>query len=133
MAIEAAFFGTLGRDAEAKTSAKGKQYVRLAVRIGDGDDVQWVQVTSFDPDALAAAERLVKGAKVYVEGRLTLDEWTGSDGAQRHGLSVLSFHTRLAAIGRNKPQKRAGDSGLAQGPQATPPRPNDFYSDDIDF
>jgi single-stranded DNA-binding protein len=79
MAIEAGFFGTLGCDAEAKTSKAGKPYLRLNIRVGDGDALQWVNCTSFDPDALAAAERLVKGAKVYVEGRLTLDEWTSND------------------------------------------------------
>jgi single-stranded DNA-binding protein len=109
MAIEAAFFGTLGRDAEAKTSKAGKPYLRLNIRVGDGDALQWVNCTSFDSEAVAAAERLVKGAKVYVEGRLTLDEWTSNDGTQRHGLSVMSFHTRIAQIGRNKPPKRDDD------------------------
>src|SRR5258706_2325347 len=37
MSIEAAFFGTLGRDCERKVSASGKRYLRLSVRVGDGD------------------------------------------------------------------------------------------------
>lgn len=104
MSIEAAFFGTLGRDSEPKTSkAAGKPYLRLAVRIGDGESAQWISVNSFD--ASADPEKLKKGARVYVEGRLSLDTWTGKDGTERTGLSCMSGHTRTAQIGRNKPPK----------------------------
>jgi single-stranded DNA-binding protein len=102
MTIETAFFGTLGRDGEEKTSKAGKSYLRLNVRAGDGETAQWIGVMAFDESAIEAAEKFVKGARVYVEGRLSINEWTGQDGAQRHGLSVLSWHCRLAQIGRNK-------------------------------
>jgi single-stranded DNA-binding protein len=101
-AIEAAFFGALGRDADSKVSGSGKSYLRLNVRVGDGEAVQWVNATVFDAKAIEAADKLVKGSRVYLEGRLSLDEWTGQDGAKRHGLSMMSWHCRLAQIGRNK-------------------------------
>jgi single-stranded DNA-binding protein len=105
--IEAAFFGALGRDAESKTSRTGKPYLRAGVRVGDGDAAQWVNVTTFDPAAITAADKFVKGLRVYVEGRLTLDEWTAQDGAKRTSLSCLSWHCRLAEIGRNKPKRKS--------------------------
>jgi single-strand DNA-binding protein len=103
--IEAAFFGALGRAAELKTSKAGKPYLPLNIRVGDGDQAQWVSVTSFHPDAIAVTDKLVKGAQVYIEGAVKLDEWTAQDGTKRHGLSVLSWHTRLAGIGRNRPKR----------------------------
>src|SRR6266853_1963547 len=106
MTIECAFFGTLGRDAERKTSATGKRYLRLSVRVGDGDGAQWVSVLAFDPEAIEAADKLVQGARVYVEGKLELSEWTGSNGVKRQGLNVLSWHCRLPHIGRNRPRKK---------------------------
>jgi single-stranded DNA-binding protein len=69
--IEAAFFGALGRDAEAKTSKAGKAYLRLNVRVGDGDTAQWVSVMAFDQNAIDAADKLLKGARVYIEGSLS--------------------------------------------------------------
>jgi hypothetical protein len=42
MSIEVALFGTLGRNAESKVSKSGKPYLRLNVRVGDGDSLQWV-------------------------------------------------------------------------------------------
>jgi single-stranded DNA-binding protein len=107
-AIEAAFFGALGRDAESKVSGSGKPYLRLNMRVGDGDQAQWVSVMAFDQSAIDAADKLTKGAKIYVEGRISVTEWTGQGGEKRHGLSVMSWHCRLAQIGRNRP-KRASD------------------------
>jgi single-stranded DNA-binding protein len=71
--IECAFFGTLGDDAGEKTSSKGKTYLRLRIRVGEGDAGQWVSVLAFDPEAVAASRSLTKGARVYLEGTLKLD------------------------------------------------------------
>ncbi|MHC2536012.1 single-stranded DNA-binding protein [Bradyrhizobium diazoefficiens] len=102
MSIECAFFGVLGRDAENKVSGSGKNYLRLNVRTGDGDAAQWLNVMCFDADAIAVVDKMVKGARVYVEGKLSLDEWTAQDGSKRHGLSAVSWHCHLSQIGRNK-------------------------------
>ena len=106
MSIECALFGVLGRDAESKISKNGKQYLRLNIRCGDGDAAQWVNAMVFGDDVPDLAARLEKGARVYVEGSLKLDEWTAQDGTKRHSLSVMSWHCKLAAIGRNRPTKR---------------------------
>jgi len=37
MAIEAALFGTLGRDAEPKVSKSGKNYLRLNIAVSEGE------------------------------------------------------------------------------------------------
>jgi single-stranded DNA-binding protein len=76
-----------------------------------------VSVLAFDPEAIEVADRLVQGARVYVEGRLELSEWTGSDGTKRQGLNVLSWHCRLPHIGRNRQKKKPG--------QDLAPAPND--------
>jgi single-strand DNA-binding protein len=130
MSIEAAFFGSLGRDAETKTSKAGKTYLRLNVRVGDGDTPQWISVMAFDPEAIAAADRMLKGAKVYVEGKLSLDEWTGQDGQKRTGLSVMSWHCRLSAIGRNKPKRQSDREATAPNAPRSGPA---FYDDNIPF
>ena len=84
---------------------------------------QWVAVTTFDEEAIAMPGGFIKGAAVYVEGKLTLDRWTATDGEKRAGLSVLSWHCRLAAIGRNKPKPRrsaaATSSAAAPSPSST--------------
>ena len=120
MSIEVAFLGTLGRDAESKTSAKGKPYLRAGVRVGDGERAQWINVTAFDDEAIAAADKFVKGAAVYVEGRLTLDQWTDQEGAKRAGLSVMSWRFCLSQIGRNRQKRRRHTGGERTSGAATP-------------
>jgi single-stranded DNA-binding protein len=148
-AIEAAFLGTLGKNAESKFSGSGKPYVRLNMRVGDGDQAQWVSVMAFDQDAIDAADRMTTGARVYVEGRLSINEWTGKDGAKRTGLSVMSWHCRLAEIGRNRPRRPASEdrpkaaaSGRARaaasdyapiGADSRPPKGHPAFDDDIPF
>jgi single-stranded DNA-binding protein len=128
MSIEVALFGTLGRDAESKTSKAGKPYLRLNIRCGDGDGAQWISAMVFGDDVDELAPKLEKGSRVYLEGSITLNEWTGQDGEKRAGLSVMSRHCRLAAIGRNRP-KRERDAECKK-PIAID---GGFHSDEIPF
>jgi single-stranded DNA-binding protein len=130
MSIHAALSGNLGRDGETKTSHTGKQYLRLNVRSGEGEAAQWVNVTAFDPAAIANADKFVKGAAVYVEGRLTLDQWTAQDGNKRAGLSCMSWHCRLSQIGRNKP-KRPRATTKQTNNQAAPAQARGEFNDEI--
>jgi len=90
MSIECALFGFLARDAEARTSQAGKPWVRLSIGVGKDDAVQWVNVAVFGKAAEKAAA-LKKSDRVYIEGTIKLDSWRGSDGVERHGLSVAAF------------------------------------------
>ena len=105
MTIDCAFYGLAVRDAELKTSQKGKPYARFTVRVGAGEGAQFVSVMYFGERADGLAEKLKKDCRVYVEGMINLDKWTTAEGVERHGLSVMSFHARLPAIGRNRQKK----------------------------
>jgi single-strand DNA-binding protein len=105
MSIDCAFYGWLAGDAEARVSQAGKNWTRFRCGVGKDDAVQWVQVAVFGKAAEAAAN-LKKLDKVYVEGSIKLDSWTGNDGVERHGLSVAAFKCEQThRIGRNRPDK----------------------------
>lgn len=125
MGIEAAFFGTLGKDGSEHTSSGGKRYLRLNVRVGDGDGALWVSVMAFDKDANDHAEKFIKGARVYCEGSLRPSEWTSPDGEPRHGLSVMSWHCRLAQIGRNRPKRQRKSAAPSPATTSASERPFD--------
>jgi len=110
MTIDCAFFGFLAADADTRTSKAGKPWTRLRVGVGRDDDMQWVNVAVFGKAAETAAT-LKKGDKIYVEGSIKLDSWTGNDGAERHTLAVSSFKLeRTHNTGRAR-EKRASDHG----------------------
>jgi single-strand DNA-binding protein len=113
MPIEAAILGTLGRNAELKTSARGDPFVKLSVAVNDGAETQWVNVCAFDQSAVAAAGNLTKGARVYAEGKLRAAEYTAGDGSKRLGLSMLANYCRPAEIGqtrRKRPRTKRSES-----------------------
>ena len=124
MSIECAFNGFVAADAEAKVSQAGKAWTRIRVGVGKDDDIQWISVAVFGKAAEAAAE-LKKGDKIYIEGTIKLDQWTGNDGVERTGLSVAAFKCeRTHLIGRNKPPREG---------TIRPGGTHDFYDDDITF
>ena len=109
MSIECAFTGRLAHEPEIKTSKAGTPWASLSVGVGESDALQWVRVAVFGEMA-EAIRALPKGAKVYVEGRLKLEEWTGKDGVARHGLNVpATLAQPLGQIGRRRPSKPSGD------------------------
>ena len=125
MSLEVACFGVLGQPAEEKVSKTGKPYLRFSLRVGNDDGATWISVLSFDTEAIKVADRFVKGARCYVEGKLSTNEWKGNDGEKRLGLSVLSFHTRLSQIGRNKVRR---DGERHRSPRSAP-----AFNDEIPF
>jgi single-stranded DNA-binding protein len=109
MSIDCAFFGFLAADADPRISQAGKAWVRLRIGVGRDEAVQWVSVAVFGKAAEGAAE-LKKQDRVYVEGTIKLDTWRGSDGGERHGLSVAAFKCeRTHRIGRNKPRRNSNE------------------------
>jgi single-stranded DNA-binding protein len=135
MTIEVALFGVLGRDAETKVSKSGTPYLRLNIRCGDADAVQWISAMVFGDDVPELAARLEKGSRVYLEGTLKLNEWTGADGGTRHGLSVMSWHCKLAAIGRNRPKRDDSTKTAASAPTSAAARgtAHNDLDDEISF
>src|SRR5262245_639765 len=93
--IECAFIARVGTDPEVKTSQAGKPWASLSACVGDGDDAQWLRVAVFGEKATSL--RVAKGDRVYVEGRIKLENWTGRDGQPRSGLKVAAW--RLQRLG----------------------------------
>jgi single-strand DNA-binding protein len=127
------------------------QMVTLAVAVDeappkDGQEAKstWVNVKMFGEKAQSATDTLVKGDRVYCEGRLSLDEWTAGDGTQRHGLSCLANVVQpLGKIGNRRHRPTSGDQPASQDRRAAAARPpiggrgrNDadpMESDDLPF
>jgi single-stranded DNA-binding protein len=129
MSIEAAFMGTLAKDAEPKTSKAGKQYLSFRVRVQDGESAQWIGVRLFGDCASDLMSKAMRaGCPIYVEGRLSLDEWEAPDGSKKSGLSCMSWFARPSAIGdRKPPRERTSNNRPAERGGG------DFYSDPVGF
>jgi single-strand DNA-binding protein len=135
--FECALIGTLGGDAEVKTSKAGKPYFRVNLATGNGEQTTWVGVSVFGDRATELAPTLKKGMQLYVTGRLTLDKWTGRDGHERTGISVAAGHIEPCEIGKQKqrPSRKPTPTPSPSAQQQLQPAsiiPSDM-NDDIPF
>jgi single-stranded DNA-binding protein len=93
--IEAVLSGKLIKDAEAKVSAGGKDYLLLIIR----HDEQLVRVMLFGDD-IPAVESLRKGDSCAVAGSLTVGEWNG-----KPSLSMMAHRAISPAMRKPKREK----------------------------
>lgn len=101
--------GNLTRDPEIKTTPKGTSIAELGMAINrkwkddagePREEVTFVDVSFFGKTAEVLGKWLKKGAPLYVEGRLKLDQWEDSEsGKTRSKLRVIgeSFQFLAAA------------------------------------
>jgi len=125
--IECAFPATLTQDAEVKSAASGRPFLKLSAVTGKEEKQQHVSVLAWRDTFTELAPSLTKGARVYVEGKLELRHWNGGS-----GLSVsASVIQPLGLIGAKKPKgPPRGKKGAKVDPQAPIDVP---FSDPLPF
>ena len=108
--------GNLGRDPELRYTPQGVAVCDFSMatnerkrdKSGEMQEVAtWFRVTLWRNQAENAAKYLKKGSQVYIEGRLSQEEWTDRDGNNRQTLSVQA--SEMHFIGSR------GDSGAMSG------------------
>ena len=91
--------GNLGRDPEVRTTQNVGRIVTLSIATSESwkderscerrERTEWHRVVIFNEGLGKVAERyLDKGAKVYVEGKLTTRKWQDQSGADRYSTEI---------------------------------------------
>jgi single-stranded DNA-binding protein len=81
--------GVCVADPQSREGSKGP-FTTAAVRVGDSDEAFVANVIAFGELASRLAEEFSKGSTIALSGRARLSSWTGRDGSERHGLSVVA-------------------------------------------
>jgi len=118
------FTGNAGRDPEVRYFESGTSVANFTVAIYTGKDKPpvWVPVSAWGKSCEIAADRVRKGVRVGVEGRLHMEEWTDrNSGEKRSKLCVVA--NRLEVFDRSE------SSGGAPARNTAPAAP----ADDDDF
>jgi len=93
------------------------------------DETTFVDVTLWGRTAEVASEYLSKGSPVFIEGRLKLDTWEGSDGQKRSKLRVVGERMQLLGGKGSGGGGGKGSAGAARG-AGGPQRQSDVPPDD---
>ncbi len=89
--------GNLGRDPELSYTPQGTAVCKFTVatnerrrdKAGEQQDITtWFRVTVWGKQAENVSRYLSKGRKVFVQGRLHVEEWTDREGKPRQSLEV---------------------------------------------
>lgn len=144
--------GNLTRDPEVRHTPKGTAVGDLAMAINmtykaqDGtekEEVCYVDVVVWGRQAETCRDYLTKGAPVFVEGRLQLDQWEGPEGEKKSRMRVRADRVQFLSRsggggggGARGPRSSDGAGGGAPSEggaskQASPPR--DLPEDDVPF
>jgi len=121
--------GNLGRDPEKRYTQDGRPVTRFSVaattrrreRDGEwGDHTEWFSVTVFGRQAETLAERVTKGTRVYVEGRLESRQYETQNGTKGFSLDVIANEVIVLA---DRQRGEGGDfagGGSSEFETATP-------------
>jgi len=110
--------GNLGRDPELRYTPQGDAVCDFTMAVnerkkdksGEFHDVtNWFKVTLWRNMAENASKYLAKGRQVYIEGRLSIEEWTDREGKERFTLAVQA--TDMQFIGSRSDNESGNYSG----------------------
>jgi single-strand DNA-binding protein len=90
--------GNLGRDPEMRYTPSGQAVTQFTVATNrrwqqNGEwqeETEWFRVVVWGPQAERTAERLRKGNKVYVEGRIQTRQWEDQQGQKRTTVELVA-------------------------------------------
>lgn len=91
--------GNIGSDSELKYTPQGTANCKFSIAVntkrGDKESVAWYRCTVWGKQAEAVTQYLTKGRQVYLEGRLSLEEYTTREGEKRTSLEVNASDVQL--------------------------------------
>ncbi len=120
--------GNLGRDPEMRYTPSGQAVTQFTVAVnrrwkGQNEDWQeeteWFRVVVWAERAERVAERLRKGNKVYVEGRIQTRQWEDQTGQKRYTTELVANQvTSLERREREEGDFPSSDEARSSGPNA---------------
>ena len=125
--------GNLGHSPDAKCTDKGMSITNFSIATTESwvnkstgqpeSATEWHKVVCFGKLAEIAAQFLVKGSKVYVEGSLKTRKWTGKDGTEKTATEVSA--SNLIMLG--------GRTERSEGTSEPETEKNPDFDEDIPF
>ena len=144
---KAMIIGNLGRDPEMRYTPGGQAVTQFTVAVnrnykGKNDEwkeeTEWFRVVVWGPLAERIAQRIHKGSKVYVEGRLQTRTWEDKDGQKRSttelvAQTVTPLDPRPRGDAAPRGDSDDGDGAPAQSSSRPAPESDgSVSSDDLD-
>lgn len=151
---KATILGNLGNDPEVRYMPNGNAVATISIATSETwkdkntgqqqEKTEWHRVVFFNRLAEIVGEYLTKGAKVYIEGKLTTRKWQDQQGNDRYTTEIVAHDMQMLDARGDQNGQQGGNQYQGQGQQqrnqrqqsqadysAMPPIPE--FEDDIPF
>lgn len=112
--LQLSLIGTLGHDATEKT-INGKNYLAYSVAVTENKNTTWVDVMTRSENGNLKAY-LKKGAKVYLQGNLSVSTYTNKAGAPVASITLWSRDLEIVKF----VDTSSGDAAPSPAPSSAP-------------
>ena len=121
--------GNVGGDPEMRYTPNGNPVTSFSVATNrrytaggeEREETQWFRVSAWNRLAETCNQYVVKGMKVFVDGRLSTREYVGQDGQTRTSVDVNAFDVRFLDRPGEADPGQGGDLGDGSGYSPDPP------------
>jgi len=128
--------GNLGADPEMRYTQSGSAVANLRLATTetwtkDGnkeEQTEWHRVVAFGRLAEIMGEWLVKGSKVYIEGKIQTRKWQDRDGNDRYTTEIVAREMKMLTSKGNAQGNSGGgydEPPMPDGPMPDGPMPDD--------
>ena len=112
--------GNAGRDAELRYTQNGAAVANFSIAVTRRyqsrdemrEDTEWFNVSAWERRAEFVAERVKRGSRVFVDGRLSTREYTAGNGEMRTSLDVTA--NRVLVLSPRETTNEEGASGYPE-------------------
>ena len=129
--LQLSLIGTLGHDATEKT-INGKNYLAYSVAVTENKNTTWVDVMTRNENSNLKAY-LKKGAKVYLQGNLSVSTYTNKAGAPVASITLWSREMEIVKFVDSANGDAAASSAPADAPVAPSSGAPKDGEDDLPF
>lgn len=116
--LQLSLIGTLGHDATEKT-INGKNYLAYSVAVTENKNTTWVDVMTRNENGNLKAY-LKKGAKVFIQGNISVSTYTNKAGAPMASISLWSREMEIVKF----VDTSSGDAAPSPAPADAPVEPS---------
>jgi len=109
---KAILIGRVGKD--PVTNVKGDYVitdfsVAVSEKVKGQEKTTWFKVSVFGNQGEYVKKYIKKGTLVFVEGKLTVQEYTGKDGQQKTSINVTANEVKALSFNNNKENNESAD------------------------
>lgn len=117
--------GNVGKDPEIRSTPSGVMVASFSVATSDRqkdaqgnwqDKTEWHNLKAFNRTAEIVRDYVKKGAKLYIEGKITTNSWDDKESGQKRYRTEILVNELVLLTGR---EDGAGSGGYSRGASST--------------